>query len=67
MTPQECIAMAEKCERMAFDCTSDLDRRMLLAAASHWQTLAAVAGKPPPGPKASQERKEQEKRDLVSS
>lgn len=40
MTPQECIAKAEECERQARDCISDIDRGMLLLAAEQWRNLA---------------------------
>ncbi len=67
MTPHECLAKAELCERMAFGCTCDVDRQILLVTASHWRTLAAVPEKSHAREKTPPEPEREDERELVSS
>jgi hypothetical protein len=43
MSARECIGKAEECEAMAKVAADNVDRLMLLTAASHWRGLARAA------------------------
>jgi hypothetical protein len=57
MDPADCMKEAEKCERLATACETEIGRAFFRDAAAHWRKMALEAEyEKPPSPPLSRER-----------